>query len=417
MMDYPKTLLVRQAFATQRLADVPAAIRQQTAAVRLGERIRPGESVAITAGSRGIADLPGIMRTLVEEIRAVGGEPFLVPAMGSHGGGTADGQRKLLESYGLDEASVGAPIRSSMETVHLGDTEDGIPVHFDRIASEADRIVVVNRIKPHTSFAGAIESGLMKMMMIGLGNHQGAVVYHRAIVTHTFDRIVSTVGRLVRSRCPIAFGLAIVENAYDQTAAVEAVAPEDFEARERELLVLACRWMPRLPLDEIDLLIVDEMGKNISGQGMDTTVIGRKVVRSAGMPMVTRLFVRELTAASHGNAHGLGNADFTTTRLVRAIDPKATRLNSITATNPQGARVPIAFDTDREAIDAALSTIGLTPPEFARIVRIRNTLKLEVVEVSEPCLEALRGRSDVEPLTATAPMRFDAGGNLLPLEG
>jgi len=413
-MRYPKTLILRQKFEAQCVEDVAGAVREQVRRVGLAGRIRPGETVAITAGSRGIANLPLIMRTLVDEVRASGGQPVLVPAMGSHGGGTADGQRELLESYGLGEAALGAPIRSSMETVLLGETDDGIPVHFDRIASQADRIIVVNRIKPHTSFAGEIESGLMKMMMIGLGNHTGAVVYHRAIVTHTFDRIVRTVGRLVRARCPITLGLAILENAYDQTAAVEAVLPEDFETRERDLLVLARRWMPRLPLEELDLLIVDEMGKNISGQGMDTNVTGRKIVRAVGMPVVTRVFVRALTAASHGNAHGIGQADFTTTRLVRAVDPRATRLNSVTAGNPQGARVPIAYDTDREAIDAALSTIGLTRPEEARLVRIRNTLKLEVVEVSERCLALLDGRPDVEALTAPAPLAFDADGNLPP---
>jgi hypothetical protein len=411
-MRYPKTLFLRQKFEAQCVEDVATAVREQLLRAQLGDRIRRGDTVAITAGSRGIANLPLILRTLIDEVRACGAQPVLVPAMGSHGGGTADGQRQLLESYGLGEAALGAPIRSSMETVLLGETEDGIPVYFDRLASEADRIIVVNRIKPHTSFAGEIESGLMKMMMIGLGNHTGAVVYHRAIVTHTFDRIVRTVGRLVRARCPITLGLAILENAYDQTAALEAVLPDAFERRERELLVLARRWMPRLPLEEIDLLIVDEMGKDISGQGMDTNVTGRKIVRAIGMPTVTRVFVRALTAASHGNAHGIGQADFTTTRLARAIDPRATRLNSVTAGNPQGARVPIAFDSDREAIDAALSTIGLTRPEEARLVRIRNTLKLEVVEVSERCLALLDGRSDVEPLTAAAPLAFDADGNL-----
>jgi len=414
-MRYPNTLILRQKFEGQRLDDVAGAVRAELGRAELSGRIRRGETIAITAGSRGIANLPLIMRTLIDEVRACGGEPVLVPAMGSHGGGTAEGQQRLLESYGLGEDAMGAPIRSSMDTVLLGETDDGIPVHFDRLASECDRIIVVNRIKPHTSFAGDIESGLMKMMMIGLGNHTGAVVYHRAIVTHTFDRIVRTVGRLVRARCPITLGLAILENAYDQTAAVEAVAPEAFETRERELLVQARRWMPRLPLEELDLLIVDEMGKNISGQGMDTNVTGRKVVRAPGMPTVTRVFVRSLTDASHGNAHGIGQADFTTTRLVRAIDPRATRLNSITAGNPQGARVPIAFDSDREAIDAALSTIGLTDPERARIVRIRNTLKLEVVEVSERCRELLADCHDVEALSAPAPLAFDAEGNLLPL--
>jgi hypothetical protein len=368
----------------------------------------------VAVGSRGITNLPTIVRTLVDALRERGARPFLVPAMGSHGGGTAEGQRRVLEGYGLGEETLGAPIRAGMETVLLGETGDGIPIHLDRIAAEAPHLVIVNRVKPHTSFAGQIESGLLKMLMIGLGNHVGATVYHRAIVTHSFDRIVRSVGSIVLDRCNVRFGLAILEDAADQTALIEAVAPRDFERRERELLVQARRWMPRLPLERIDLLIVDEMGKDVSGQGMDTNVTGRKAVRAPGMPEVTRLFVRALTAGSHGNAHGIGQADFTTTRLVAAIDREATAINSITAVNPARARIPIHFDTDREAVDAALSTIGLAAPESARIVRIRNTLKLEVVEVSEPCMAELSRRTDLEVMRGPYPLAFDERGDLTP---
>jgi hypothetical protein len=404
---------MRQNFETHRVNDVSGAVTDALARCDLGAIAR-GDEVAVAVGSRGISNLAGIVRSLVQALRERGARPFLVPAMGSHGGGTAEGQRRVLEGYGLGEAALGVPIRASMETTLLGETADGIPIHLDRIAAAAPHLVIVNRVKPHTSFAGEIESGLLKMLMIGLGNHVGATVYHRAIVTHSFDRIVRSVGSIVLDRCNVRFGLAILEDAADQTALIEAVAPRDFERRERELLVQARRWMPRLPLERIDLLIVDEMGKDVSGQGMDTNVTGRKAVRAPGMPEVTRLFVRALTAGSHGNAHGIGQADFTTTRLVAAIDREATAINSITAVNPARARIPIHFDTDREAVDAALSTIGLAAPESARIVRIRNTLKLEVVEVSEPCMAELSRRTDLEVMRGPYPLAFDERGDLTP---
>jgi hypothetical protein len=368
-------------------------------------------------GSRGIANLPQVVRSVVDEIRALGADPMLVPAMGSHGGATADGQQRVLEGYGLGEDAVGAPIHASMDTIRAGTTADGVPVHVGRIASEAGAVVIVNRVKPHTSFAARIESGLTKMAMIGLGNHEGAVACHRAMLAHSFDHLVDTVWPVVRARLPIACGVALVENAYDETGMVEAVLPEEFEAREAELLQVARRWMPRLPLDAIDVLVVDETGKDVSGLGMDPNVTGRKAVRTPGLAAVTRLVARDLTPASHGNAHGIGLADFTTTRLVRAIDVRAMSLNAVTAGNPQAARIPIAFDTDRDAIDAALATIGRARAEDVRLVRIRNTLRLEVVAVSEACLPLLAGRDDVQPLSEPSELRFDRDGNLPPLGG
>jgi hypothetical protein len=300
-----------------------------------------------------------------------------------------------------------------MDTVHLGTTADEIPMHFDRIAHEADHVLVVGRVKPHTNFSGDIESGLLKMLVVGLGKHTGAALYHRAFVQHSFDHVVRSVGRELLARCRVAGGLAIVENADDETALVEAVAPAGFEARERELLVLAKRWMPRIPVRRPDLLIVDEMGKNISGSGMDTNVVGRKPHGTSTLdPEVRRLFVRSLTPETHGNAYGIGLADFATSRLVRAIDYQTTIINCMTAAHPEAAAIPIHFETDRAAIDAALGTIGLLPPERARIVRIRNTLQLGEVQVSEACRAELLGRTDVDLIAPPRSLDFDESGNL-----
>jgi hypothetical protein len=409
-------LRVEQFFNGPRVGDVAAAVRAELDRIGLGQRIRRGASVAIAAGSRGITDGALVVRTVAEAVRAVGAEPFIVPAMGSHGGATAEGQRAVLEGYGITEAYTGAPIRSSMDVVEIGRTEDGVPLHFDRHAHEADHVVLVNRVKPHTTFSGPIESGLMKMLMIGLGKHAGAAIFHRASVQHSFDRLVTTAGRALLARCRIACGLAIVENAWDETARIEALPPEAMEAGERALLVLAKRWMPRLPVERADLLIVDEMGKNISGLGMDTNITGRKPGLGCQV-QVSRLFVRDLTPKTHGNAHGIGLAEFTTTRLVRAMDYRATVINSLAAVHPEAALIPVHFDTDREAIDAALGTIGLEAPERTRIVRIRNTLRLGDVLVSEPCRPELAGRSDVRIIEPPQDLAFDATGNLLPFDG
>ena len=413
-MPYPRILRVRQLFEAPRVDDVAAAVRAEFARIGLAARIRPGQSVAVGVGSRGIAGLPAVVRALVDTLRAAGGAPFIVPAMGSHGGATAEGQERVLAGYGITAVAMGAPVRTTMEVVELGTTDDGVPVCWDRTAYEADHVVVVNRVKPHTGFTGPIESGLMKMLMIGLGNHVGAARYHRASVELEWDRLVQTAGPLLLARARVACGLAIVENAGDEIAVLEAVPGEAILAREPALLELARRHMPRLPVARADLLIVDEMGKNISGLGMDTTVIGRKPGVASAFH-ATRVFVRALTPESHGNAHGLGLADFTTARLVQAMDPRTTAINALAAVHPAGAMIPLSFATDREAIDAALGTIGLTAPAAARIVRIRNTLALAEVEVSETCRAELAGRQDVHVLEPARPLAFDAAGNLLPL--
>ena len=416
MMGYPRMLEVRQRFDAPRVDDVAGTVAAQLERIGVRGSIRRGETVAIAVGSRGITNLALVVRTLVALLKEAGARPFVVPAMGSHGGATAEGQRAILAGYGITDDAIGAPIRSSMETVHLGTTDDGIPLHFDRAAHEADHVAIVNRVKPHTNFSGEIESGLLKMTMIGLGKHTGAALCHRAIVDHGFDRVARSAGGALLARCRIAFGLALVENGYDETALVEAVPATAFAERDRALLVLARRWLPRLPVLRPDLLIVDEMGKNVSGSGMDTNVVGRKPHGALDDdPRVKRLFVRELTPETRGNAYGIGLADFTTSRLIRAIDYRTTVLNCLTAANPEAAALPIHYDTDREAIDAALASAGLAPPERARVVRIRNTLHLDRLLVSEVCRAELAARANVEIVEPAHEFAFDEAGNLPPL--
>src|SRR5215471_13608673 len=316
-MPFPRMLRLRQKFDSPRLEDIPGEIERQLRSLDLASQVKPGQTVAITVGSRGIDNIAVITKAIVEHFKRLKAAPFIVPAMGSHGGGTAEGQRQIVEGYGITEEFVDAPIRSSMETVIVDKTAQGIPVHFDRQAYGADHVVVAGRVKPHTGFVGEIESGLHKMMLIGLGKHEGAKIYHRAIMDYSWLEIVTAVADSVLKKCKVLCGVGIVENAYDETALVAAVAPRDFLRREKELLVLAKQWMPRLPFKKVDLLIVDELGKNISGSGMDTNVIGRKyndhrATEKDGVAVKT-IFVRGLTAATHGNACGIGMAEFTNT--------------------------------------------------------------------------------------------------------
>jgi len=418
-VSYPRMLRLRQRFARPRVEDIPKAVRTAMDRLDLGKRIKSGQTVALTAGSRGIANIPLILKSAVQFLRDLGARPFLVPAMGSHGGGLAEGQKEVLESYGITESFVGVPIRASMETVSLGTTPEGFPVLLDKIASEADHIGVVGRVKPHTSYHGPIESGLMKMMMIGLGKHAGALNYHKLLLEYPYDQVVRAVGRHVLAKAPIAFGLAAVENAYDETALIEACLPKDFEKTEEKLLVSAREWLPKLPFHEGDLLIIDEIGKEISGSGMDTNVVGRKrafkMKPPENQPNFRFIFVRGLSAHTHGNAAGIGNADFCTTRLVKNMNYDATVINCMTSGYPEGANLPVHLDTDKQVVDGALAILGTRLPEKARIIHARNTLNLEEVEVSEPCLAELTKKTDFEISEGPKDLAFDREGNLRPV--
>jgi hypothetical protein len=416
MTAFPKIFRLRQTFDAARVVDVPGEIQSQLARLELGQKVRPGQSVAVTVGSRGIANLADITRTIVDHLKHLGAKPFIVPAMGSHGGGTAEGQRQLIESYGVTETSIGCPIRASMDTVVVGRAAEGFPIHFDRLAFEADHVVVCNRVKPHTGFAGPIESGLMKMLLIGLGNCEGAKIYHRAIQDFSFQRIIRSVAGEVLRRCHILAGLAVVENAYDQTALIEAVPPAQFEAREKELLALAKRWLPRLPFPQVDVLLIDRIGKDISGTGMDPNVVGRKFNDHKALddewPKVKRIALRRLTAATHGNAIGLGMAEFCRSEILQQTDFAATRLNGLVAGHISAVMTPLDYATDRQMLAAALGTIGLAEPPDARLLWIGDTLHLSEVECSAAYLEEARRRTDLEILTGPREMPFDAAGNL-----
>jgi hypothetical protein len=414
MMD-PNMYRIRQTFEGPAVADIPVAVQAELARVDVVSIIKPGQTVALTAGSRGITNIATIVKATADHLKTIGAKPFVIPAMGSHGGGTADGQLDVLRHYGITEDSMGVPLRASMEVVQIGETPDGLPVWLDKYASEADHIGVINRVKPHTDFSGAIESGLFKMMTIGLGKYHGAQHYHRANVQYGYEHVIRTVGRTVLQHARIAFGLGVVENGYDQTAVIRAVRASEFEATELELQALSKKLAARLPFDFIHLLIVEQMGKNISGTGMDTKVIGRimNIIEPPPThPRILRIYARDLHDDSYGNAMGVGLADFVSRRLVNKIDPTATYINGLTGLSPESARIPITFDTDREAVEAALGTIGLVKPEEARIVRIQNTLLLEELDVSEALLSEVQQRDTLEILWGPKTLMFDRNGRL-----
>ena len=418
-MALPKMMRVRQQFEAPDVDHIPAAVKEQIESLNLSGKVKRGDSVAITVGSRGIANIAVITRAIVEALSALGCEPFVVPAMGSHGGGKAEGQQQIIEGYGVTEAFIGCPIKATMEVVQVSTVEGRVPVYFDKYAAEADHVVVSGRVKPHTGFVGEIESGLHKMMLIGLGKHKGATIYHQAIVQYSFDHIVRAVGQEVIDKCNILFGLAMVENQYDRTAMIEAVPPERFIEREKELLVLAKKWMPRMPFDQIDLLIVDYIGKNISGGGMDSNVVGRKFYEHCAaekeFPKVTRILVRDLTPESHGNASGVGCAEYVHQRVVDRMNVEATVINCMTGNGPSGAMIPIAFPTDQICISKALETVGLVAPEDARVVRIRDTLHVEELLVSAAYANEVAAREDLSVVDPPVEMQFDGNGDLLPL--
>jgi len=414
-MGFPKVVPVRQRFHSTRVADIPDRVAREVGRLDLSGRLKPGDSVAITAGSRGVANLAAITRSLAEEFKKRGARLFILPALGSHGGGTAEGQRGVLERYGITEASMGVPVRATMETLPIGESPEGVPVVLDRNALEADHIAVVNRIKPHTDFDAEIESGLTKMLAIGLGKHQGAIRYHRANKRHGYYRVLTGVAEVVRRRCSILLGLGIVENGYDQTGAIEAMTSDELFEVEKRLLKVAKSWLARIPFDRGDLLLVDEMGKNVSGTGMDTNVIGRRAGSGkpfAGAPRFSRIVVRDLTPESYGNAIGVGMADVVTRRLVDKIDTRPTYVNALTSTNLESVRIPVTVDSDREALETAISTSGAPSGEDCRMVWIRNTLKLDRFVASEALLEEVEANRELQVLGNPGELDFDAQGNL-----
>lgn len=400
--------------------DIAASVAAEFAKLR--PAIAPHATVAIAVGSRGIAGLAQIVGSLVRLVVEAGGKPFLLPAMGSHGGATPEGQRDVLSAYGITEESAGAPVRSSLEVRQVGQTPEGAPVYASVDALAADAILVVNRVKPHTDFSGTLGSGLLKMCVVGLGKQRGAAAMHLAASLDGYEHAIRQMAGVLLRAAPIMGGLAILENQYHETARLVALRRDEMAAGEDRLLIEARELMPRLPFDTIDLLIVDWLGKNVSGTGMDTNVINRAVSGYSSLlqrgerptPFIRRIFVRDLTPESHGNAIGIGLADVTTTRLVRAADLRTTGTNAFTALTPNTAKLPIHFDTDREAIERALASIPLAKPADGRVVRIRDTLSLTEFDLSEALWEA-KMQPGLTALTAPRELEFGADGNLAPL--
>jgi len=414
--ELPAMFEVRQHFDVLPAVDVLAALGEEWQRAKAPlSALAPGASIAVAVGSRGIADIAVLVRGIVERLREAGCEPFVVPAMGSHGGATAAGQTEVLAHLGVTEAAVGAPVRATMELVSLGEVE-GIPLFLDRFAWEADGIVLVNRVKPHTEFVGPIESGLMKQLTVGLGNQAGADHYHRLGVVRGLAETVPAAARALMKRVNVVFGVALVENEDHRTAVVRVVPPEELEETESGLLELARRRLPGLPLDDIDLLILDEIGKDISGVGLDPNVTGRNVISWSARrerPRVLRIFVRGLSAASNGNAKGIGNADAVAVRLVDALDGAKTAVNGLTSCSPDDVRIPLVFARDRDAVFAMLTTIRPTTPDDVRVVYVRNTLDVARLWVSAGCLAHLSSAPAVVVDPALRRLPFDAAGNLV----
>jgi hypothetical protein len=406
---------IRQRFAAPRLDDVVGAVARGVRALEFEGRVASGARVAVGCSSRGIANYPVIVRATVEALRELGADPFLIPAMGSHGAATAEGQIAVLSRLGIDPATVGAPIRSSMEVVQIDTSADGLPVLVDAHAAQADHLVLVNRVKSHSDFTHEFESGLLKMLAIGLGKQRGAELCHREMVARGYPSVIAQVAERILATGKLLFGVGVVENAYAETAEIAVLPPERLAEAEATLLRRAKALAATLPFEEIDLLVIDEIGKDVSGAGFDPKVVGRPSVgESSDGPCVKRLAVRDLTEATKGHAAGIGFADFTTRRLVEKIDHAALYANALTASAPEEARIPLTLENDREMIDAALCTIGPVPPERARIVRIRNTLALGEIEVSEVYQPELAGRPELQVIEAPRPL-FGADGELPPL--
>lgn len=418
----PKMIEVRQTFPPSPRLDFPGLLGEQFDQTGLREEIVPGMRIAVGVGSRGITNLKDIVKSTIDLLIVAGAQPFVVPAMGSHGGATPEGQAKVLAGYGITAESLGVPIEASMEVQKIGTALDGQDVVFSLPAFHADGVVVINRVKPHTDFRGPLGSGIQKMLAIGFGKREGAANTHRVAAHLGHETVIREFSKVILRCVPVLCGIAIVEDQHHQTAEIKVLRREVIPAEEHHLLERARSLMPRLPLDEIDLLIVDQIGKEISGTGMDTNIIGRDISgystslchESSLTPRISRIFVRELSPATNGNGIGIGLADFTTSRAVKALNMRYTYVNAVTSIGLHPAKIPIYFDTDRETVDAAVATLASTNPETLRVVRIANTLNLERVLVSESCLGILGEQSGVVVVGTLQDMEFDRSGNLLP---
>lgn len=410
ILKLPKLLLIRQKFDTPRLEDIPSKVESELSHTKVKYGIGKGKRIAITVGSRGITNLSLIVKALVKSIKRLGAEPFIVPAMGSHGGGNSRVQLSILESFGITESEMSCPIYSSMETVELGRTSENIPLLIDKYAYNGDGMIILNRVKPHTTLSGSIESGLMKMCLIGLGKKDGARLYHRAISRYGWSKVLNSAGRLFLNKASVLFGVAILENAFDETADIRFLPPESFFEREPLLLSYSKRLMAHLPFDYADLLIVDEMGKDISGTGMDTNITQRKEGLTQN---ISKVFVRGLSDKTYGNANGIGLADFTTRQVFEKIDLQSLYTNAQTACRTDSCKIPMMLDTDKDAIVTALDIVGIEDFSKAKIMWVKNTSKLEKIYVSDIYSEEIKSCKNLFVIKKNIEFKFDNDDMLL----
>ncbi|MFC4025625.1 lactate racemase domain-containing protein [Oceanobacillus longus] len=406
----PKMAKVNQTFDNTREEDVIGTLQEQLERVK--DTVKPGMEIAVAVGSRGVDRLVDITAVTIKYLHDLGAKPFIVPSMGSHGGATAEGQKAVLEHLGVTEQAVNAEIRSSMEVIKIGELPNGLPVYIDKLASEADGIVVINRVKPHTAFRGPVESGIMKMISIGLGKQKGAEACHQLGFKHMAEH-VPAMAKMIMEKMPIIFSVATVENAFDKVAKLEVLLPEEVEDKEVELQKLSKQLLPKLFFDEIDVLVIDEIGKNISGDGMDPNVTGRYPTPYAhGGPDVSKMVVLDVTPESEGNANGVGTADFTTERLVNKMDKHGTYANGLTSTVVGPTHISTTLPNDKMAIQAAVKTCNILDFTKVKLVRIKNTLDIGEIEVSESLLEHVGKHPNLEQSSKLYEFDFNEQGNL-----
>ncbi|HLX45538.1 MAG TPA: hypothetical protein VKR43_18965 [Bryobacteraceae bacterium] len=417
-MPFSRLLNVRQHFPDRSISDIPGAIAAELAGSGFGSNLKPGARIAIGIGSRGISNIATIARSVVDFWKSRGFSPFLFPAMGSHGAATAEGQADVLARYGIQERSMGCPVLSSLEVVSLGSTPDGIEAFMDKNAFSADGVFLVGRVKWHTDFAGKIESGLFKMMAIGLGKFAGAQRYHTYAYRLGLEHVIRTIGRQVLKSGKILGGLAILEDANHKTAQLTAVPVADMERKEEELLALVKSWMGRIPMP-LNILILDEIGKTFSGAGMDTKVVNRGVNGEYNpwdtAPKIDRIFIRGLNDHSYGNAVGLGMADVIHDRLLEVIDWNPTQINSLTASTPAAIRTPIHFSTDRQCLDKIWPTVGCLDQKDVTIGWFANSLEIGTMRLSENLRAQITANPNLEIVGEAEEMDFNGDGNLVGL--
>ncbi|MGY3718503.1 lactate racemase domain-containing protein [Sutcliffiella cohnii] len=409
----PKMAKVRVNFDESKIEDLGSALMEKLDQEHIRATVKPGMEIAVAVGSRGLDRLVELTAVTVKFLKDLGAKPFIVPSMGSHGGATAEGQREVLAHLGVTEESAGCEIRSSMEVVKIDELENGLPIYVDKYASEADGIVIINRVKPHTAFRGPVESGIMKMISIGLGKQKGAEACHQLGFKYMAEN-VPAMAKVIMEKKPVLFGVATVENAFDKVALVDVLTPDEIKEKESALQEKAKGLLPKLFFKDLDVLVINQIGKNISGDGMDPNITGRYPTPYAhGGPEVNKMVVLDLTPETEGNANGVGTADFTTQRLVDKMDREATYANGLTSTVVAPTKIATTLPNDRETIKAAIKTCNILDFTTVKLVRINNTLEISEIEVSEPLLDYVNNHPNMEVVSDLYDWSFNEEGNLV----